>query len=306
MSRSLTLKNGRVVSFPAYIPVTTFGGKYPLDDLVRPYLPRLAPMAMVSMHYARQMKDSDRSPLPLMVDSGGFALLVTDARLVEIPGSMGSVLGGLESREDDKVVLTTPNDVLCFQEKVADVGFTLDFPVPPGTDPAEAQRRVDLTIANAVWAANNRRRRDFALYGCIQGWDIPSYRDCAAALVDLPFSGLAIGGLVPRVRDWDLVKKIVAQIRSMTDKPLHVFGIGKPELVRELFAMGVDSVDSSSYVQYAAQGKSWGGNSISDPAVTDQVSMAIENLANACESRLPLSSYRFFTGERALRQQNSI
>lgn len=277
MSRSLALKDDRVVSFPAYIPVTTFGGKYPLDSLIRPYLPRLAQMAMVSMHYARQMTPADRCSMPLMVDSGGFALLATEAKLVEFPGPMGTVLGGLEISEGDGVVLTTPNDVLCFQEKVADVGFTLDFPVPPGTDSAEAQRRVTLTIANAVWAANNRRRRDFALYGCIQGWDAQSYKDCAVALVDLPFSGIAIGGLVPRVRDWELVKAIVEQTRSMTDKPLHVFGIGKPDLVRELFAMGVDSVDSSSYVQYAAQGKGWCGNSIPDPAVTDQVSLAICN-----------------------------
>lgn len=296
MSRSLALKDDRVVSFPAYVPVTTFGGKYPLDSLIRPYLPRLAQMAMVSMHYARQMTPADRCSMPLMVDSGGFALLATEAKLVELPGPMGTVLGGLEISEGDGVVLTTPNDVLCFQEKVADVGFTLDFPVPPGTDSAEAQQRVTLTIANAVWAANNRRRRDFALDGCIQGWDAQSYKDCAAALVDLPFSGIAIGGMVPRVRDWDLVKAIVEQTRSMTDKPLHVFGIGKPDLVRELFAMGVDSVDSSSYIQYAAQGKDWRGNSIPEPAVTDQVSLAIENLANACESRLPLSCYRFLRG----------
>ena len=43
---------GGLIQFPAYIPVTTFGEKYPLDDLVRPYLPRLASAIMVSKYYA--------------------------------------------------------------------------------------------------------------------------------------------------------------------------------------------------------------------------------------------------------------
>src|SRR5437764_694500 len=78
-ARSLTTRRG-AIRFPAYIPVTTFGEKYPLDNLVRPYLPRLASAAMVSYHYALQAKESLR--LPLLVDSGGFASLFQHARIV--------------------------------------------------------------------------------------------------------------------------------------------------------------------------------------------------------------------------------
>ena len=39
--RALNTRRG-AIPLPAYVPVTTFGGRYPLDDLVRPYLPRLA------------------------------------------------------------------------------------------------------------------------------------------------------------------------------------------------------------------------------------------------------------------------
>ncbi len=66
-----------VLKFPAYVPVTTFGDRYPLDDLIRPYLPRLAPAIMVSLHYARQMKE--RPTLPMLIDSGGFASLFQNA-----------------------------------------------------------------------------------------------------------------------------------------------------------------------------------------------------------------------------------
>ena len=53
--RSLTNPGG-TIKFPAYIPVTTFGGRYPLDGLIQPYLPRLSQAVMVSYYYAQQMK----------------------------------------------------------------------------------------------------------------------------------------------------------------------------------------------------------------------------------------------------------
>lgn len=45
------------------------------------------------------------------------------------------------------------------QEAIADVGFTLDFPIPPELEKQEAIKRQNLTIANAHWALSNRRRR---------------------------------------------------------------------------------------------------------------------------------------------------
>src|SRR5262245_37294214 len=115
------------VRFPAYVPVTTFGEKYPLDDLVRPYLTRRAPAAMVSFHYARQM--TDRPSFPLFIDSGGFASLFEGAR-VRVAGELGI----LETSSDAKIEALHPRDVLDFQEQHADVAFTLDFPIPPSMD----------------------------------------------------------------------------------------------------------------------------------------------------------------------------
>ncbi|GEM50144.1 hypothetical protein [Deinococcus cellulosilyticus] len=65
-----------------FIPVTTFGPRYPLDDLIRPYLPRLVDTVMVSYPYALQMTPEKRPPLALMVDSGGFVSRRSDARLI--------------------------------------------------------------------------------------------------------------------------------------------------------------------------------------------------------------------------------
>lgn len=268
---------GGIIQYPAYIPVTTFGDTYPLDSLIQPYLPRLAPAVMVSFFYAQAM--GKRPRLPLLIDSGGFAALFEGAVIEEEQG-----LGILRYTKDEKTEVLSPGKVLDFQERNADLAFTLDFPIPPRMDREEAQRRVRLTIANAVWALENRRRRDMPLFACLQGLEMEDYLFCAKKLSGLPFDGFAIGGIVPRARDWPLVKGIVEGVRRcIGDRPLHVFGMGKPETTQKLFSLGVDSVDSSSYVKLAADGKSWSPRKeeIEDPATTDRLMLALGNLAMA-------------------------
>jgi helicase len=289
----LTTAHG-VIRLPAYVPVTTFGEKYPLDDLVRPYLPRLASAVMVSFYYARQMKQ--RPTLPLLIDSGGFASLFQHAT-VKVVGSVGV----LEMRSEEGIEQLHPRDVLDFQEKNSDIAFTLDFPIPRSMDLREARRRNKLTIANALWAIENRRRKDMLLFACVQGWDVESYRACASAYKDMAFDGVAIGGLVPRVSDLEGVLAIVDAVRTViSNKPLHVFGLGKPSIVDALFRRGVQSVDSSSYVKLAADGKLWGQPELhlADASPTERLHLALCNLAMASQRALPLSTSHLLFGSR--------
>jgi queuine/archaeosine tRNA-ribosyltransferase len=282
--RTLLTRRG-TIHFPTFIAVTTYGTKYPLDDLVRPYLPRLAQAAMVSHFYARKRSVEPR--LPQFIDSGGFVSLFDRARIVEENG-----LGIIELDTEEGTERITPFDVLDFQEQAADVAFTLDFPIPPGRGAEDAALRQRLTIRNALWAVANRRRRDLPLYACVQGWDVDSYRYCARALAAQGFDGLAIGGLVPRARDEDLVLQVVRTIRA--EHPhlcLHVFGLGRPQLLQKLFALGVDSVDSSAYVKLAADGKFWSAPDYRLPTATpmQRMHLALSNLAAAAGAALPLS-----------------
>lgn len=292
--RSLLHTKHGDIHFPAYIPVTTFGEKYPLDDLIRPYLPRLAPAAMVSFYYARKM--NARPTFPLFIDSGGFASLFRNSRVLEEDG-----LGVLETIIGDDVEILRPSDVLEFQEQHADVAFTLDFPIPPSMAADEAQRRQRLTIANATWAISNRRRRDMPLYACVQGWSVSSYRKCAIAYSALGFEGIAVGGLIPRAGDVHTLLKIVSAIRKATPtKPIHVFGLGNPSLVEALFQHGVQSVDSSSYVKLAANGRSWANPSIqlADASPIERLHLALCNLAMATNYSLPLSAAHLAFGSQ--------
>ena len=284
-TRSLATPSGRI-EFPAYIPVTTFGDRYPLDRLIQPYLPRLAKAVMVSHHYAKQMKQRPR--LPVLIDSGGFAALFEGSVIHEEAG-----LGVLETNLKDQRELISPLQVLEFQEEHADVAFTLDFPIPPGTEAYEAHRRQRLSVENAIWAVDNRRRKNMCLYACIHAWDGPSATKCAAELAKKPFDGFAIGGLVPRARNTELIESIVSSVLAEIDgRPLHVFGLGKPETTQRLFAMGVDSVDSSSYVKLAADGRKWSdrGFRLEDPSTPELLQLAIENLATAATTVLPIGA----------------
>jgi helicase len=237
---------------------------------------------------------TERPSTPLLIDSGGFASLFQNAR-VERNGELGL----LEIMSEGEVETLHPREVLEFQEQYADVAFTLDFPILSSMALGEARRRQELTIANARWALENRRRKDLLLYACIQGWDVESYRTCASAYALLGFDGIAIGGLVPRIGNFDEVLKIIDAVRcAVTGKPLHVFGLGKPGIVDVLFRRGVQSVDSSAYVRLAADGRLWGQPTVSlpDASPSERLHLALCNLAMATQRALPLSASHLLFG----------
>ena len=298
MTRELKTRSG-TITFPAFIPVTTFGNHFPLDPLVRPYLPLLAQAAMVSYPYAQGPVPSLR--IPLFVDSGGFACLLPGGRVEEEDGLGVLVI----EREGEEAKRIHPRDVLDLQERIADVAFTLDFPCPPGLESGEARRRVSLSHANSLWALRNRRRKDLPLFAGVQGLGTRNYQESAQALAREPFEGFAIGGLVPRARDREAVLDIVRCVRSeVGDRPVHVFGLGHPDLLALLFRNDADSADSSSYLRQAADGLVWGGRGPRgrDLSTTERLLLALRNLAVACGKVPPLSVFPRVSGEREWEQ----
>ncbi len=273
---AISTRSGQL-RWPVFVPVTTLTGEFPLDDLVRPFIGRLSKCALVSMHDARGVA-AKTVDVPRMLDSGGFAVLREGSRIEEV-GALGTVV----TREEDGTELTlSPLSVLQRQEELADIGFTLDFPVPPGTEREEALRRMRLTVANARWAVANRRRRDLVLFGGVVGETAEDYVNMAKEMVGTGVDGLAIGGMVPRAGNWDLVEEIVRGVVSVAGNiPVHVFGIGKPSRVQALFGLGATSCDSSSYVRAAAEGRVWGMGRVESPDMATKLHGALSNLACA-------------------------
>ncbi len=251
------------ITFPTFMPVTTFGGKFPLDDLIRPYLNRFAQCVMVSYHYAKQMKS--RPNLPLFVDSGGFASLFEGSEILA-----HEHYASIKTKGGD---IVSPHDVLALQEKYADIGATLDFIIPPGLSAKDSIKRQNLTIKNAIWAIENRTKDSLQLFASIQAWDKNSAYRIMKKIAGYPFDGFALGGMVPRVMDPKFIISIVRAIRDIEpNRPLHVFGIGQPTLIKELFNLGVSSTDSSSFLRATADKK------MLDPSSSKWISLN-QNLA---------------------------
>ncbi|CAM3925658.1 hypothetical protein DESA109040_23025 [Deinococcus saxicola] len=132
----------------------------------------------------------------------------------------------------------------------------------------------------------------------VQAWDPVAAAELAREYLEAGFDGVAIGGLVPRLSQVDLVESVVAAVRTAAGPlPLHAFGIGHPDQVARMLRLGVDSVDSSSYVKYAASGQLYSAPHIRHADLTphERVHLALCNLAAATGKTLPLPTARFST-----------
>jgi helicase len=185
----------------------------------------------------------------------------------------------------------------------AEIAATLDFPIPLTCDSArERKRRFSATLTNAEWALRNNRRADMLLFASLQCWDAATARQTAASYRSMShqgrgFDGIAIGGIVPRLKDPNYVRSIVEAVRREWEGPIHVFGVGSPVMVRRCLEWGADSTDSSSYVKYAASGKHVNPKipSIPDDVLTPlgRMQLALRNLAylqDPTNDLLPLSA----------------
>lgn len=271
-----------------FLPVTTFGPTYPLDRLIQPFLGRHASAVMVSYHYAKDMPAHFR--LAAFIDSGGFAALLPGSRVIETIEGLGAIERVSEDCADVEIV--HPDAVHALQVAKATYGCPLDFPVPPSMDDAaERVRRLRLTLANARHALDLPRPERLTLFGPVQGWDVASYVACARELQAMGYRHLAIGGLVPRLGDLDLVERIVRAVRAMQSEAdaLHLFGLGHPDNLVRAFTWGATSTDSSSYVQYAARGQCWAGEMPTGPSPLERSQAALRNL-EACVRAVPATA----------------
>ncbi len=294
--RTLQTRRGQI-TFPTFLPVTTFGERFPLDRLIRLYLPRLSQAILVSYHYAAKLDEEpeEHPGVPLFIDSGGFALLFDGARLEKSQGHFG-----IRTTQGE---FLSPSAVLERQMKHAEIGATLDFPIPPQCKTnRERKRRFDATLSNAEWALENNRRPDLHLFASLQCWDADSAKEAARSYAQMQhhgrrFAGIAIGGLVPRLRDQEYVRKTIEAVREQWDGPIHVFGVGSPGMVRNCILWGADSTDSTSYVKYAANGQSLNPRIPRTPEAQltplGRMTLALRNLAHLMDpvnDHLPLSA----------------
>jgi Queuine tRNA-ribosyltransferase len=189
------------------------------NHLIKPYLPRISRGIIADWSVSDRFFDAQRvfyglnSPAPLALDPHSK---IKDYR----------TYGAIEiKRPKTPAEISKPYDVIARQEQLADFAFSFDFPITFGMSEKEKKKHFRLTLANAVWMLENKRRRNLVFFAVVQGWDTDSYRRAARELAGMNFGGIAVGGLQQFGTGEHPIRKIVEAVKGeLPDLPLHPFG----------------------------------------------------------------------------------
>ncbi|MCA9045230.1 MAG: hypothetical protein KDA69_12965 [Planctomycetaceae bacterium] len=146
-----------------------------------------------------------------------------------------------------------------------DLGASVDH-IPVAALPSEngmvaqsdysRRRRVSLTRGNAAdfISEHSRRKARFVPIGVVQGLGAKSYANQIGDYLDMGYTHIALGGLVPR-RDSDIeaiVQAVHKELKRHKRQPwVHLLGVFRPRL-QELFReLGIASFDSATYFRKA-------------------------------------------------------
>ncbi len=179
---------------------------------------------------------------PLMLDSGGFTMMMRQ--------------GELTLAQVARAFITT----------AADVVVSLDHP-PLGTDPKEVRRvKSDRTLANFAYL--HREVTNTALAPVVHGVtpeELHANCDAIQRIDPMP-AWVCIGGLVPLLRQCGQLRQRSVEARNRLQETisfvrrsfpvsrLHVLGAGSPRTIATAFAAGADSVDSVGWRRAAGFG----------------------------------------------------
>lgn len=136
-----------------------------------------------------------------------------------------------------------------------DLGVSLDHMIMPWHKGEERTRRLDITLKGASEFMHEVRKRGAKLtaIGALQGWDAPSYAECAKAVVAMGYDYLAIGG-VTKTPTREIIE-ILARVREAVGMGprIHLFGIARLEMTKAMLQFNVTSVDSTSPFRQGVQ-----------------------------------------------------
>jgi tRNA-guanine family transglycosylase len=143
----------------------------------------------------------------------------------------------------------TQEEILRIQEGLkSDIASTLDYPILMN----KKYNNIDIikSIENSKKALKLRKDEEMLLYTSIHGYDPVIIKNCIRHLRKFgEFDGYAIGSLMKHYPNYRLlIDMIITVKKEIGNKPLHVYGLSGSVVIPLLVYLGVDSVDSSSYI----------------------------------------------------------
>ncbi len=193
---------------------------------------------------------------PILTDSGGFQVFSL-AKLSKISEEGYA----FQSHIDGSRHLLTPEKAIAIQTCLgADIIMCLDQCIAYPAEKEAARTAMELTTR---WAARcktawvNSDDPGNALFGIVQGGMFPDLREMSArALADLDLPGYALGGLSvgePKELMVEMADHTLPKLPS--DKPRYIMGVGTPEDLVELVALGADMFDCVMPTRNARNGQ---------------------------------------------------
>ncbi|MDZ7579488.1 MAG: tRNA guanosine(34) transglycosylase Tgt [Deltaproteobacteria bacterium] len=180
---------------------------------------------------------------PILTDSGGFQVFSL-ARLSRI-SEEGVVF---QSHIDGSAHLLSPEKAVAIQVCLdADIIMCLDQCIAYPAARETAREALELTArwarrCKAAWSRANDHR---ALFGIVQGGMYGELRARSAELTaEIEFDGYAVGGLSvgePKAQMLEIADQTLPRLPA--SRPKYIMGVGTPEDLVELVALGADMFD---------------------------------------------------------------
>ena len=248
-----------VIQTPVFMPVGTVGAVKSLDAfdmseildakiiLANTYHMYLRPGSKVVREFGG-LHGFSKFDHSFLTDSGGFQAFSLRSNTKNDDGGIK-----FKSHIDGSTHYFTPRSVLDTQYELgSDIMMILDDLVALPAEP----KRIDLSIKRTIkWAKEAIDYHKFMqskgvglqqnIFGIVQGGtDYEARKFCAQALNDMPFDGLAIGGLSVGESNEAMYETVEAVMPFMDElRPRYLMGVGTPEDLVENVERGVDMFD---------------------------------------------------------------
>ena len=180
-------------------------------------------------------------PHPILTDSGGFQVMsLSGLRKISEQGVT------FRSHLDGAMVDLSPERAVEIQRLLgADIAMQLDECVALPASRGDLQRSVQLSLR---WAERSKKAfasPGAALFGIVQGGDdLVLRRESAQGLIEIGFSGYALGGLAVG-EPQQVMLRVIEHVEPLlpSDRPRYLMGVGRPDDLLEAVARGIDMFD---------------------------------------------------------------
>ena len=202
---------------------------------------------------------------PILTDSGGYQAYSLGSTKLKTAKTTDTGVS-FSSHIDGKKLEFTPESVIEIQSKLgSDIVMVLDDCPPIGASKARVSQAVDRSTLWAkksieYWQKNNLGKQGNALFGIIQGGLYKDLRERSAKEIqELPFDGIAVGGVAIESEGKDLMNKAVDYVAPLLDKarPHYLMGVGEPVDLIRMVHKGMDMFDCVIPTRYARHGSFW-------------------------------------------------